>query len=157
MYNHAPDDYICPICLGIEGVENEHTLLQRNDLVYRDELVTVFMNSFSIDKNPGRVIVVPNAHFENMYDLPPAYGARIFEISQKMALALKELYRCEGITILQNNEPAGNQHAFHYHLHVFPRYTDDRLYENISQKQIALPEERQVYAKQLKEWLEKNP
>ncbi len=157
MYNHVLADYVCPICLGIEGVENEHTLLQRNDLVYRDELVAVFMNSFSIDKNPGRVIVVPNAHFENMYDLPPVYGARIFEISQKMALAFKEVYHCDGVTILQNNEPAGNQHAFHYHLHIFPRYTDDRLYEHISQKQIALPEERQAYAKQLKEWLEKNP
>lgn len=154
MYNHAAADYICPICLGIQGVEDEHTLLKQSDRVYGDDLVTVFINSFFIGNNPGHVIVVPNEHFENIYDLPLEYGVRIFEVSQKMALALKNAYQCEGVTTLQNNEPAGNQHAFHYHLHLFPRYKDDRLHEHMGNKRLATPEERLEYSEKVRQAIE---
>ena len=63
MYNHAPENYHCPICLGIEGVENEHTMLMKEDLIFRDELTSVYLNSFFINGNEGHVIVVPNKHF----------------------------------------------------------------------------------------------
>jgi len=33
--------------------------------------------------------------------------------------------------VRQHNEPAGNQHVWHYHLHVFPRYADDMLYRQL--------------------------
>lgn len=46
MYNHAPKGYVCPICLGIENIENENTLLKNNDLLYKDRLVSVYINSF---------------------------------------------------------------------------------------------------------------
>ena len=32
---------------------------------------------------------------------------------------------CEGITVQQNNERSGGQHALHYHLHIIPRYRSD--------------------------------
>lgn len=41
---------------------------------------------------------------------------------------------CDGVTFLQNNEPASNQHAFHYHLHVLPRYTNDNLHAHMLEK-----------------------
>jgi histidine triad (HIT) family protein len=43
---------------------------------------------------------------------------------------MKAAYHCDGISTRQHNEPAGNQDVWHYHLHVFPRYTDDQLYLN---------------------------
>lgn len=49
MYNHAPENYKCPICLSVKGIENEDTLLKQADLVYKDDLVSVFINSFWID------------------------------------------------------------------------------------------------------------
>jgi len=142
MYNHAPDEYKCPICLGVNAVESEHTLLLLQDIIYIDESVTAFINSFWIKNNPGHVIVVPNEHYENIYDLPEDLGNHIFRISKKIAEAMKIAYKCEGITLLQNNEPAGNQHAFHFHLHVFPRYKNDDLHANMMNKQLAEPQER---------------
>lgn len=149
MYNHAPKGYHCPICLGVEGIESEHTLLLKQDLVYQDDMVSAFINSFWIKNNPGHVIVVPNKHYENIYDIPDDVASHIHKIAKKIALAMKKAYKCEGITILQNNEPAGNQHAFHYHMHIFPRYTNDGLHANMMNKQLADPGMRKQYVVKL--------
>ncbi len=154
MHNHASSDYICPICLGVSGVESEGTLLRLTDIVYIDEFVTAFINSFWIKNNPGHVIVVPNDHYENLYDLPADLGSHIFAVAKKIAIAMKEAYGCDGITTLQNNEPAGGQHAFHYHLHIFPRYENDALHENMSNKQLADPAKRKEYADHLRQSLD---
>lgn len=154
MFNHAPKDYVCPICIGVQGVESEQTLLKQADLVYKDDLVSAFINSFWVGRNEGHAIVVPNEHFENIYELPDEIGGRIFKVARQMALALKKTYNCDGITIRQNNEPASEQHAFHYHLHVFPRYEDDEFNQRVSEKsRLSDPTERLQYAQKIKDYL----
>lgn len=105
MYHHASDDYVCPICLGVEGMENESTLIRQPDIVYRDDKIMAFVASYFIQTCEGHLIVVPNKHYENMYDLPDEIGAQIFAVARKMALVMKKAYGCEGVTTLQNNEP----------------------------------------------------
>ncbi|MBD3250499.1 MAG: HIT domain-containing protein [Candidatus Pacebacteria bacterium] len=149
--SNAPDNYACPICLGNEGVENEDTLLKQQDLIFRDDLVTVWINSFWIPGNEGHVIVVPNDHYENIYAMPDEVGHRIFEVSKMISKAMKQAYNCDGITLRQNNEPAGDQHAFHYHLHIFPRYEGDDFNKNIvDQSFLSDEDQRPKYAKRLK-------
>ena len=147
---HAPVGYICPICLGVQQIENDNTLIHTTDIVHRDELVTVLINSFFVGNNPGHAIVVPNSHVENIYTMPTEIGHRVFTVAQQVALALKVAYQCQGITLRQNNEPAGDQHAFHFHLHVFPRYDNDGFNSvTPEQKQLAKPIERAKYARKL--------
>jgi histidine triad (HIT) family protein len=148
--SNAPDDYICPICLGVQGIENQNTLMKPTDIVYRDDLVTGFINSFFVGKNAGHVIVVPNRHYESIYTLPAEEGHRIFDVAQKIALAMKGACKCDGITTRNNNELAGDQHAFHFHFHVFPRYDDDG-YNAVqpSEKRLADPKEREEYAQKI--------
>lgn len=154
MHNHAPEDYKCPICLGVQGIENDDTLLKQADLVFKNELVSVFINSFWAETVEGHVIVVPNKHYENVYELPKEVGHRIFEVIQKMAIAIKKTYKCNGITTRQNNEPDGNQHAFHYHHHVYPRYENDLFNEGMTKKSIlSQPEQRIEYVEKLKQFL----
>lgn len=90
MKSNAPKNYVCPICLGNQGIENEDTLLKQSDLVFRDDLVSVWINSFWIKGNEGHVIIVPNEHFENIYELPDEVGHRIFGISKLMSKTLKK-------------------------------------------------------------------
>jgi histidine triad (HIT) family protein len=156
MFNHAPENYECPICLGVNGIENDDTYIKQSDIVYKDDTVTAFIGSFFVGDNPGHVIVVPNEHFENIYDLPEGVGYRIFDIAKLSAKALKETRECEGITTLQNNEPAGGQHAFHYHFHVFPRFENDNLHTNMHNSRKSEPEERKPYAEALKEYFKNN-
>jgi len=153
--SNAPKDNSCPICLGVQKIESEKILMKPTDIVYSDDAVTVFINSFFMGKNAGHVIVVPNTHYENIYDLPAEIGRHNFETAQRMAKAVKVAYKTNGITIKQNNEPAGDQHAFHYHLHVFPRYDNDGFNEILpSQKRLAEPTERAGYADKLKKYLD---
>lgn len=149
--------YTCPICLGNDGVENDDTMLKQADLVFRDELVSVWINSFWIGKNEGHLIVVPNQHFVTLWDLPMLVGHRIFEVSKLMATVLKKVYECDGITLRQNNEPAGDQHAFHYHQHIFPRYENDDFNQNLVKKsRLSDPEERIVFAEKIRHYLKEN-
>lgn len=156
MYNHAPENYKCPLCVAVSGVENEDTLVKHTDIVFKDDLATVLINSFFIKNNTGHVIVIPNKHFENLYEIPTEYLNHIIDLAQKAAIALKKAYACEGITLLQNNEPVGGQHAFHFHLHVFPRYENDDLHLNMGNKQLADPKVRAEYADRVKQVFNKN-
>ena len=138
-------------------MENEDTLLRQADLVFRDDLVSVWINSFGMKGNEGHVIIVPNEHFENLYNVPNPVGHRIFEVSKIMSQAIKHVYNCDGITLRQNNEPAGDQHAFHYHLHVFPRYLNDTFNVQLTQKSfLSDPAERLKYVEKLKMYLSQN-
>jgi len=151
MISHAPKDYKCPICIGLSGIENEDTLLKQADEVYKDDLVTVYINSFWIPTCEGHVIVVPNKHFENIYELPEKYGNRIFEDAKKISIAMRKAYKCDGITTRQNNEPAGDQHAFHFHFHIFPRYDNDSFNINLTKKSVlSNPKDRIKYTTKFK-------
>lgn len=148
---NAPKDYICPICIALNGEENNKTLMHQTDIFYKDYLVTGFINSFSYGGIAGNAIIVPNKHFEHIYELPAEYGHRVFEILQKTAQAMKQTYQCDGITTLQCNEPAGWQHAFHYHHHVMQRYNDDDFVNDLSDKAVAEKDVKAGYAAKLKE------
>lgn len=102
--SNAPENYTCPICLGVKGLEAQDTLMRQTDVVYKDDLVTGFINSFFVGRNTGHVIIVPNEHYESIYTLPVRVGHRIFDVAQKVSLAMKKAYACDGITTRQNNE-----------------------------------------------------
>lgn len=157
MFNHAPKDYNCPICIAVSGTENDHTMMLQNDIVYKDDLAMVAVNSKFIPSNPGHIIVVPTKHYENIYDLPQTDAARIMEVAKQIAVALKEVRKCDGVMLQQNNEPASGQHAFHFHLHLFPRFSNDNFTENSLNAFVSSKEERNVYSEALKVYLTKNP
>lgn len=156
MFNQATSDYVCPICLAVQGVEDDRTMIKQADIFYRDELVMALVNSKFVGNNPGHVIVVPLQHYKHLYDLPDEVGERVMNISRQVAVALKKLRSCDGVTILQNNEPAGGQHAFHYHMHVFPRFENDHLHEQMNSARVSKPEERVDFAKKLKSYFSQN-
>lgn len=158
MYNHAPKEYICPICLAIQGVESEQTMARQADIVYRDKYALAYVNSKFVGNNPGHVIVVPTAHFENLYELPPEYAHAVMDVAQKMAITFKVVRKCDGVWIEQNNEPASGQHAFHYHMHVIPRFDNDDLKKQLADGNVRVtdPSERVSYAEQLRAYLETN-
>lgn len=147
---NAPKDYVCPICVSLGGAEGGHTLMHQSDIFYKDDLVTGYINSFAIGGVAGNAIIVPNKHFEHIYELPAAYGHRVFEVLQKTAIAMRQAYGCQGITTLQCNEPAGGQHAFHYHHHVMQRYDDDGFFGREATKEILPQQQKATYAAKLK-------
>src|SRR5574338_966526 len=102
MYNHAPENYICPFCLLIQGIENEKVYSVQSDIVYQDRSVTAFIGSNQWPRNHGNTIIVPNEHFENIFDLPDRYAIDIQRVARMISLAMKEAYNCAGISIRQH-------------------------------------------------------
>ena len=139
------------ICLLVRSIENEHVYSVRTDIFCQSDAVTAFIGSHQWPNNPGSAVIIPNEHFENIYDLPLHLATKVYELAKAVALAMKVAYSCDGVSTRQHNEPAGNQDVWHYHLHVFPRYRNDRLY--ISQKELMAAEKRAEYARKLRVYL----
>lgn len=151
MYNHAPENYMCPFCLLIQGVENEKVYSIKSDIIYQDRSVTAFIGSHQWPRNHGNTIIVPNEHFENIFDLPNLYPLAIHRVAQIVALTMKEVYSCDGISMRQHNEPAGYQDVWHYHIHVTPRYNNDQFYPTYAEKELMQAGERARHAEKLRE------
>lgn len=156
LYSHAPNNYTCPICLALEGVESDQTMIKQADFIYKDDFVAAFIASKFVGNNPGHVVIVPVKHYENIYQLPYSISHKISDLAQKAALGLKATRKCAGVMLMQNNEPASDQHAFHYHLHVFPRFTSDHLHEHLESFRVSKPSERLHYAKPLQTYFKTN-
>ncbi len=161
MYNHVPEDYVCPFCLVARGQETEHVLTRQSDVVHRGDEVTAFICSQQFARNAGHTLIIPNAHHENIYDLPVDLAHKIHELAQAVAYAMKAAYGCDGVTTWQSNEPAGNQTVWHYHLHVIPRFEDDGYFRNLGDLEhtylLMAPERRAIYAEQLRAKLKNSP
>ena len=153
MHNHAPQGYLCLFCLLVQGKESVESQLKSTDVVFQNAHVTAFMATRKYPNNQGNVLIVPNEHFENIYDLPLDISAKIHAMSRDVALAMKSEYQCDGIMLRQHNEPAGDQNIWHYHLHVIPRYHDDGLHN--SQRYPFKVEERAQYARKLRNWFDR--
>ncbi|HEY3991241.1 MAG TPA: HIT domain-containing protein [Ktedonobacteraceae bacterium] len=126
---------------------------QPQDLIYQDSWVTAFVAPKWWTNNEGHVLIIPNEHFENLYDIPQVYAHRVQDLAQAIAIAFKHTYHCDGVSTRQHNEPAGNQDVWHYHLHIFPRYRDDHLYRSFRSSAVAPLEQRYKYAQRLKQFL----
>jgi histidine triad (HIT) family protein len=148
MYNHEPRDYLCPFCALAGGRAGERVLSTASDIVYAGRHVTAFVGSHQWPQNPGNVIVIPNDHFENLYNIPLLQAARVQELVQAVACAMKVAWDCDGVSTRQHNEPAGNQDVWHYHVHVTPGYHGDGFYH--TERYLMPAEERARYAAELR-------
>jgi histidine triad (HIT) family protein len=88
------------------------------NIVYEDEQVTAFLSNRPV--NIGHTLVIPNKHYENIYDIPEEEAAYLFKIVKRIADAAKAATGIEGIRILQNNGKAAGQVVFHLHVHIIP-------------------------------------
>ena len=69
--------------------------------------------------------MVPRQHIKNLYELPEDLAGPILSMAAQVARAAKREFHADGITLRQNNDAASDQHLFHFHLHVIPRFNGD--------------------------------
>lgn len=150
MQSHEPPGYRCPFCLVAagQGEDDADVLTKPSDVIFNDGMVTAFIAAAWWPNNAGHVLVVPNGHYESVYDIPDDVLGAVQVVGKRVALAIKQAYGCDGTSFRQHNEPHGDQEVWHYHLHVFPRYENDGLYG--ARKRVTTVEERQPYATKLR-------
>ncbi len=150
MYNHEPENYLCPFCELIKGHNTERNNVA--DIVWQDNDTAAFVAPKWFVNNEGHTIVIPKKHVENIYDISEKLIGKVYATAKLMALAMRATYDCTGTSTRQHNEPDGGQDVWHFHVHVFARYKDDRLYQNHDKKRFVTSEEKQIYVKRLKEY-----
>ena len=123
---NAPPGYECPFC-GI--AETLPLPAPESAVVLVDANVFALVPTHHYAGIKGNCLVIPRTHYENVLDVPDGLGSDFFRVTRRLACAMQEAFGCEGISTRQHNGPAGNQDVWHYHLHVFPRYSSDGLYE----------------------------
>lgn len=154
--SHAPEAYVCPFCgLVNSDVSDPKNRCELEDLVYHDEGLMVFMAVDGFGPHEGHAMISPTEHYETLYEIPDHIMQRIGLMTRQVAIAMKDAWSPEGVSTRQHNEPAGNQHVWHYHLHVFPRYHDDMLYRQL--RHPVDPEVRATKARELAAVLDAQP
>ncbi len=152
MHKHEPSDYHCPLCSFIVGNESEYNA--KTDIVYEDNKIMAFISPKWWPNNPGNIMIVPKEHVENIYNISDELLSYIHLFSKKVALAIKNTYGADGVSIRQHNEPHSGQDVWHFHLHVFPRWENDKLYQSHDDKKFVSAEERKVYADKIRSSLQ---
>lgn len=71
-----------------------------SDIVYEDELVMAFMDIEPI--NEGHVLLIPKEHYLDVDEIPDEILSHLMIISKKIVAALKEIYKPDGYSIMQN-------------------------------------------------------
>ena len=134
IQSHAPAGYVCPFCGLVNGdVADPNNRCALSDVIYQDDELIVFTAADGFGPRAGHVMVCPTEHYEALYHLPDRVLMRISLMVREVAFAMKRAWNPEGISTRQHNEPSSNQHVWHYHLHVFPRYANDMLYRQLRQ------------------------
>ncbi len=88
--------------------------------VYEDEDFRVILDASPATK--GHALILPKQHYANLYEIDEDVAARSMKLAKKLAVHMKEVLRCDGMNVLQNNEETAGQTVFHFHVHVIPRY-----------------------------------
>lgn len=90
---------------------------------YEDSDAIAFMDIQPV--NAGHVLVVPRQHLESLFDVPPELGSHLFEVTMRVANAVRRVTNCEDMNIVVNSGQHAGQDVFHYHVHIIPRRQGD--------------------------------
>ena len=93
--------------------------------VFEDEHSLAFMDIGQV--NPGHVLVAVKKHADNLYALDGAQAAAVARASVRVARAIRDAFKPEGLSVYQANGEAAGQTVFHYHVHLLPRHAGDGM------------------------------
>ncbi|MGL4404978.1 MAG: HIT family protein [Notoacmeibacter sp.] len=113
--------------------ENVFAKILRKELpahiVYEDDHTLAIMDI--MPRAPGHCLVIPKDSSRNILDISEASLVAVTKSVQKLALAAKQAFDADGITIHQFNEDAGGQVVFHLHFHIIPRHLGEPLAHSV--------------------------
>jgi histidine triad (HIT) family protein len=113
-----PADTDCLFCKIVAG-DLPATIIES------DELTLSFMDINPVTR--GHALVVPRNHSRDLHEIGTEDLAAVALAGQRLAARARDALGADGVNLLNFNGRAAWQTVFHFHLHVIPRYDDDRL------------------------------
>lgn len=92
--------------------------------LYEDDDFRVILDAGPATK--GHCLILPKEHYADLYEIPEELLMKAAALAKKIAVKMTRAMNCDGFNIVQNNKPAAGQTVFHFHIHLIPRYTNDR-------------------------------
>ena len=117
--------------------------------IYEDDLFKVILDRFPAA--PGHALIIPKAHYEDMFELPQEVAEALYPLAQKIAIQIKKAVGAEGMNVVQNNGDVAGQSVYHFHLHLVPRKAGDGIILNKSSNGETTLEELEMILKQIQE------
>ena len=93
--------------------------------LYEDENFRVILDLGPVSTGPA--LILPKTHAANIYEISDDMAAAAMVLAKKMATRLTDVLKCDGFNIVQNNGEQAGQTVFHFHMHLIPRYKDDKV------------------------------
>ena len=93
--------------------------------LYEDDMVRVILDISPATK--GHALILPKEHYTNLYEISDEMASHAIKVAKKMAKKMQEELGGEGLNVLQNNGELAGQTVFHYHMHLIPRYQEDKI------------------------------
>lgn len=92
-------------------------------IVHEDERVLAFLDL--APATPGHTLVVPRAHYRDLWDIPDAELAHVAVSARRVAAAIASALGAPGMKLHQVSGAEAGQDVFHFHLHLIPRWKGD--------------------------------
>ena len=94
------------------------------NFIYEDEDFKVILDANPATK--GHSLILPKKHFKNLLDADEEILKKALPLAKKLSNKLIDVLKCDGVNILQNNNEAAGQAVFHLHIHLIPRYKEEK-------------------------------
>ncbi len=113
--------------------------------IHEDELTMTFLDIFPATE--GHALIITKEHFPDIFEAKPEALARVATNSVKIAAAIQQVIKPDGMGVHQLNKAAAGQTVFHYHMHLIPQFTGKSI--GIHSKKQGDPEQLTQLANQL--------
>ena len=81
-----------------------------------------------MDINPvhdGHCLVIPKPHHRDVFEIAPEAMAAAARTAARVAKAVSETVKPDGLNLIQANGPGAGQSVGHFHFHILPRWRGD--------------------------------
>jgi len=96
-----------------------------SSLVYEDKEVMAFLDIRPLVE--GHTLVIPKEHYATIFEAPEELIAHLHRIVKRISIAVRQVTKADGVSVIQQNGKAAGQEIFHLHVHVIPRFEGQKL------------------------------
>lgn len=108
----------CPFCDIVAGRAPAREVLRTDEVVaFLPDVPAVL----------GHTLVIPADHLSNIWEVGAQASYDLADATLRVAAAVADATKAEGMNIIQSNGLAAGQSVFHLHVHVVPRKRGDRM------------------------------
>lgn len=103
--------------------------------VYEDEYCIAILDISQA--TIGHTLVMPKKHFKNILELDDETAKHLFKVTKDLSIKISKLPNVLGLNVLNNCGEKAGQSVDHFHIHIIPRYDNDKVLFSFPQNKLS--------------------